>query len=118
MAKTSVKIITLKHPLSPQNIEDYQDLREMYEQQGYALKGARAEGSIERIELHKTLDYNREERRAAKRSGQTLQHNQYKGILPDGYAPIAPDDPRHPDYAPAVLAGAPRLDPTAPEGAQ
>ena len=94
MAKTEVKIITLKHPLHPRNIADYNDLREMFDHQGFVLKGSTTAGSIERVELHKTLDYNREERRAAKRSGQVLEFNQYKGILPDGYVPIMPDDPR------------------------
>lgn len=94
MAKTSVKIITLKHPLHPRNIADYESLREMYESQGFVLKGSRTEGCLERVELHKVLDYSRAERRAAKKSGQVLEFNQYKGILPDGYQPIMPDDPR------------------------
>ena len=94
MPKTTVKIITLTHPMTERGYEMAADMQEMYAQQGYMLYGTRCEGSIERVELHKTLDYNRDERRAAKRSGQTLKHNSFKGILPDGFQPIMPDDPR------------------------
>lgn len=94
MAKTSVEIVTLRHPLGPGGRRDFQDVRDMLEFKGFALKGHKAEGAIERFEFHKALDYNREERRAAAKSGQILEFNKYKGILPDGYVPIMPDDPR------------------------
>lgn len=52
------------------------------------------EGACEQYEYRKTIDYTREERRAARRSGQRLEPNQFKSILPAGWQVIQPDDPR------------------------
>lgn len=60
------------------------------------------QGPCERREYRKTLDYNREERRAAKRIGQTLEANRFKSILPAGWRVIHPDDPTLQDPPPAA----------------
>jgi len=94
MAKLEVKVLTLRHPMSLQGYEQAADLAEMYASKGFILHAERSEGSVQRIELRKSLDYSRAERRAAKHSGQVLDFNSFKGILPDGMVPIMPDDPR------------------------
>lgn len=113
MAKTSVETLILRHPMTRQGEENANDYAEMWIHQGYMLHRELPEGfqvqvktrsgeertitvggSVQAFEFRKTLDYNRAERRAAKQSGQDLRVNSFKGILPDGYQPIMPDDPR------------------------
>ena len=95
MPKTESKFLTLTHPMTRRGQETVKDAIDMYESQDFMLVGTVfAEGSIEEIELRKTLDYTRAERRAAKQGGQVLQFNQFKGLLPDGYVPINENDPR------------------------
>lgn len=95
MPKVESMFVTLTHPLPKRGQEMIPDLIAKLEHEQFMFHGINyAQGSIEELEFRKTLDYTRAERRAAKKSGQALEFNAFKNILPDGYTPILPDDPR------------------------
>lgn len=120
MPKVESRFVTLTHPISRRCMAELPDLfgflefqefmrhRELPEGTQIEVDGQAitAGGSRQIIEFRKTLDYSRAERRAAKQSGQVLQFNQFKGVLPTGYTPVPHDDPRLKSPAPDAPQGA------------
>lgn len=96
MAKVESKFLRIAHPITARAQLLLADVDAMYVAQGFIRQAddpaTEVEGPIQHVEYRKTLDYNRDERRAAKKSGQELKHNEFKSIIPTGWRVLAPED--------------------------
>jgi hypothetical protein len=109
MATVDQKFILLRHPMTAHDAEQVAAWVSQNEQMNFVFHerlgpvpagdwlpqdGAHdfTEGTLEQLEYRRTLDYNREERREAKRQKRTLKHNEFKSVVPQGWRVLSPED--------------------------